>query len=210
MIETPGVQSVPGRRSYGSTPDAFDRFATSRAAQITAFVWGFAEATFLFLVPDVFLTFIAVRALKPAMRGTLLALAGALTGGAIMYAFGLRAPGSARAFLDYVPGITSELVARVERQVQDAGLVAVLLGPSKGIPYKIYAVEWGARAGDFATFMLISIPARYTRFFLTSIGANLIARAVAPWTGRRARIEVALYAFLWVAFYSFYFARFGF
>jgi hypothetical protein len=98
----------------------------------------------------------------------------------------------------------------VDRQLEATGLLAVLLGPSKGIPYKIYAVEWGARTGDFLAFMLISIPARYIRFFLTALGANLIARVLAPWTGRRTIVEVPLYVFFWVAFYSFYFVRFGF
>ena len=209
-MKLPATESRAGQKSPSATTSALDRFASSRGAQVIAFAWGFAEATLFFLVPDVFVTLIAIRALKPALRATLLALAGALAGGAIMYAFGLEAPGSARVFLDYVPGISSELVARVERQVGDGGLLAVLLGPAKGIPYKIYAVEWGARGGDLVTFLLISIPARYARFVLTAIGARFMARVLAPLTGRRTKVEVLLYAFFWVAFYSFYFARLGF
>jgi membrane protein YqaA with SNARE-associated domain len=174
-----------------------------------AFVWGLAEATFFFIVPDVFLTLIAVRSLRLALKGTLFALSGALIGGALMYTLGREAPEEARSLLDYVPGISSRLIARVEAEVRDAGLVAILIGPTRGIPYKLYAAEWGARRGDFLTLMLISIPARYVRFFLLAVGARVAARLLKPWTQARVSVESALHAAFWAAFYSYYFARFG-
>jgi membrane protein YqaA with SNARE-associated domain len=106
-----------------------------------------AEAIFFFLVPDVLLTLIAARALRPAIKATLAALAGALVGGAMMYAFGSNAPDKAKAFLDYIPAISPQLIERVVFEIDQHGLMAVMLGPIKGIPYKIYAVEWGLVAG---------------------------------------------------------------
>jgi membrane protein YqaA with SNARE-associated domain len=176
---------------------------------VLAFAWGLAEATFFFIVPDVLLTLIACRALRPALKATLAALVGALLGGAIMYAFGLRAPETARIFLDNVPAISPDLITRVTSQVSKSGLMAVLLGPIKGIPYKIYAVEWGSREGSFAAFMLISIPARYVRFLLASVIARAIARLIGPLTHHRASIELLILAVVWIAFYGYYFAHFG-
>ena len=191
------------------TSFSFDRFLASRAALWFAFAWGIAEASFFFIVPDVLLTLIACRAFKPALKATLAALAGALVGGVLMYAFGLRSQDEARAFLDYVPAINSNLIERVARQINEHGLIAVIIGPLKGIPYKIYAVEWGAQGRSLIDFLLISIPARYIRFFLAAVVVRLIARVIEPVTRRRAGIEILVVAGLWVAFYGFYFSRFG-
>jgi membrane protein YqaA with SNARE-associated domain len=188
---------------------ALDEFASSRAMLVLAFAWGLSEATFFFIVPDVLLTLIACRALKPAIRATAVALIGALAGGALMYAFGGRQPDSARLFLDHVPAISSELINRVAGQIAESGLPAVLLGPLKGIPYKIYAVEWGAQNKSLIAFLLISIPARYVRFFLASVAARVIAKLLEPITHHRAVTEISVLAFIWVAFYSYYFAHFG-
>jgi membrane protein YqaA with SNARE-associated domain len=191
------------------TSFSFDRFLASRAALWVAFAWGIAEASFFFIVPDVLLTLIACRAFKPALKATLAALAGALVGGVLMYAFGMRSPDEARAFLDYVPAINSNLIERVARQINEHGLIAVMIGPLKGIPYKIYAVEWGAQGRSLIGFLLISIPARYIRFFLAAVVARLIARVIEAVTERRTNIEILVIASLWIAFYGFYFLRFG-
>jgi membrane protein YqaA with SNARE-associated domain len=192
-----------------SIRSALDDFASSRAALAPAFAWGLAEATFFFIVPDVLLTLIACRGLRPAMRATGTALLGALAGGAVMYVFGRREPDSARAFLDHVPAISPALITRVTTQISESGLMAVLLGPLKGIPYKIYAVEWGARNGSFIALLVISIPARFVRFFLASVAARGIARLIEPLTDHRAAIEISILAVIWVAFYCYYFAHFG-
>jgi membrane protein YqaA with SNARE-associated domain len=188
---------------------ALDNFAASRAVLALAFGWGLAEATFFFIVPDVLLTLIACRSIRLALRASMAALLGALVGGAIMYAFGARVPNDARVFLDNVPAISPSLITRVTEQASESGLLAVLIGPLKGIPYKIYAVEWGARGGSFIGFLLISIPARSIRFMLASMVARGIARAIQPLTDHRGVIEVSILTMIWVAFYSFYFARFG-
>ncbi|MCI0490169.1 MAG: hypothetical protein L0229_26545 [Blastocatellia bacterium] len=190
-------------------PSALDRFVRGRGAAALAFVWGMTEATFFFLVPDVILTLLACRAIRPALKGTVAALAGALIGGSIMYGFGLYAPEGARAFLDHVPAISPDLIASVEAQIDRRGLYAVMLGPLRGTPYKIYAVEWGAQGRSFAGFLLISIPARYVRFLLSALIARAIARLIEPLTHTSARVEILILALVWIAFYSFYFARFG-
>lgn len=187
-----------------------DDFASRHATLALAFAWGLAEATFFFIVPDVLLTLIACRALRPAVKATIAALAGALVGGALMFAFGASATATARGFLDHVPGISPWLITQVASQIDERELLAVLFGPIKGIPYKIYAVEWGARRGNVAAFLLISIPARYLRFILSALVARGIARLAEPVTQHRAAVEVSILAAIWIVFYGFYFSRFGF
>ena len=196
-------------RSNQQSPSQLDRFVSSVAAIATAVTAGLAEATLFFIVPDVLLTLLACRALRPALKATVAALAGAMIGGAIMCALGGGSPDYARSLLDHVPGINPSLISSVETQIREQGLIAMMLGPIKGIPYKIYAVEWGARRGSFFSFLLASIPARGTRFLLAAAGARAIARLIEPLTRHRARTEMLLLALFWVVLYSFYFARFG-
>ena len=79
------------------------------------------------------------------------------------------------------------------------GLAAILLGPLRGTPYKIYAVEWGAMHASFAGFLLISIPARYLRFLASVLIASAARRFVRSWALTCA----------WAAFYAYYFWRLG-
>ena len=83
------------------------------------------------------------------------------------------------------------------------------LGPVRGTPYKIYAVEWGARGGSVPAFLLVSVPARWLRFVLTTVAAAGAMRVLAPWTGRSARVELTLVALAWAGVYAVYFAHFG-
>jgi hypothetical protein len=176
---------------------------------MVAFAWGVAEAIFFFIVPDVWLTLIATRSLRSAMKATIVALAGALAGGALVVVFAHASPEAAHTFLLHIPGINAHLLERVAGQVDEHSLLAVLIGPLKGIPYKIYAVEWGRRGGGLGEFLLISIPARWLRFAIAVVIARIVVRLIEPLTHRRAGIEGLLLAVIWVAFYTFYFARFG-
>ncbi len=49
--------------------------------KLTSLIWGFAEATFFFIVPDVLLTLIALKNWRLATRACLWSLGGALIGG---------------------------------------------------------------------------------------------------------------------------------
>lgn len=187
---------------------ALDRFVNSRQATGVAFAWGLAEATFFFIVPDLLLSLVGCRTIRPAIRATIAALAGAIAGGVLMYALGATRPDATLKFLDCVPAISPALIESVASQIDERGLWVVMTGPLKGIPYKIYAVEWGARGGSLAGFLFISIPARYIRFFLSAIAARGIAHLLRRWTGRRVSIEILILAGVWIGFYSFYFSRF--
>jgi membrane protein YqaA with SNARE-associated domain len=186
-----------------------DQLVTGWAALATAFAWGLAEAIFFFIVPDVLLTLIATRSLRSAMKATIAALAGALIGGALMVVFAYLSPDAAYVLLLHIPGINAHLLEQVAGQVGERGLLAVLIGPLKGIPYKIYAAEWGTREGALFSFLLISIPARWLRFALAAIVTRIIVRLIEPLTRHRASIEWSLLTIIWAAFYIFYFARFG-
>jgi hypothetical protein len=164
-----------------------------------AWGWALAEATFFFLVPDVYLTVVALRSLRAGLKAAAAALAGALIGGSLMYFWGLYSPHMALVFLSHIPGIHDPLIARAGTQLEGRGLVAMLLGPLQGMPYKIYAVQWGVLHGSWGAFLLVSVPARGGRFLLSVLVPFALRRFARPW----------ILACAWTAFYAYYFWKFG-
>jgi membrane protein YqaA with SNARE-associated domain len=62
-------------------------FAGSTLALMIAFLWGFSEAVWFFIIPDIFLTLIALFSLKRALVAMVWTILGAMLGGAILYWF---------------------------------------------------------------------------------------------------------------------------
>lgn len=169
-----------------------------------AALWGFAEATLFFIVPDVLLSWVALSDWREALRGCLLALGGALAGGLLMYAWGAADGAAAARVVEQVPAIGVDLLARVRGELAQQGAWAILFGPLSGTPYKTYAVQaHGAGVGAWA-FLLASVPARGLRFMLVALLAGAIARVALPDLGLAGRSLA--WGGAWIAFYTFYFA----
>lgn len=166
-----------------------------------AAAWGFAEATLFFLVPDVYLSRVALHSLPRALRDCLWALLGALVGGALMYGWGTAAPLSAEAALARVPAVAEEDLVRVREELREHGWSALFLGPLTGTPYKIYAVEAARLERGLLPLLAVSVPARLLRFVLvTLLAAGLTA---APGLRRLSpTASNALHALAWTLFYA--------
>ncbi len=170
-----------------------------------AALWGFAEATLFFLVPDVWLSALALSDLRTALKACVSALVGALAGGVLMFAWGAWDPGSALSCLDRLPAIFPAMLERVDVEVRARGASALLTGPWGGIPYKIYAVQSGRRGVSLVGFLLWSVPGRLVRFVLvTLLAAGLCRLMPKAWTVSRRTLW---HAAAWVTFYSVYFLR---
>ena len=107
---------------------------------ILAFLWGLFEATFFFLIPDMIITLIAIHGFKEGLDASLLALAGALIGGCMMYFFAIYRSEKARKFVRRVPAVSDKMLDNVEESLASKGLVAMIIGPIRGIPYKAFAI----------------------------------------------------------------------
>lgn len=127
----------------------------------------------------------------------------------MLFACAAARPDMLHSLLLGVPAINTELVAQVQTQIATHGLTALLIGPLKGIPYKIYAVVLGEESHDYWRFLLVSIPARYMRFLLSALAARGLAWLLQRWTARRVEVELTVLLALWLEFYCFYFNRFG-
>lgn len=169
-----------------------------------AALWGVAEATLFFIVPDVLITFAVVR--LGLRRGSMLAVvaaASAALAGIGMWAWGHADPASARHAMLLVPAIGPDLLARAARELAQGWPFHLVTGAMTGVPYKLYAVEAGARGLDPVLFIPMSFVARLTRFALTA-AAMAFGRAVLLRLNRPKLVTPA-WALAWFATYAFYF-----
>lgn len=175
--------------------------------EVLAALWGLAEATLFFIVPDVLLSGLALRQpMRRVIRMCLWALGGALLGGLLMYGWGWFAPISVLGVLREIPAIDLALCEAVMRQLREDGLIALFIGPLTGTPYKIYAAMAGALALNPWLFFALSIPARLLRFVAVAGLVKLICR---QWPGLPLRWRLGLWAAGWLGFYGWYFSRFS-
>lgn len=171
---------------------------------LLSFIWGFFEATVFFIIPDVVLTFIAIHGFTAGLNGSLIALAGALLGGTFMYVYAERDFSRAYLLVSKVPSVGEKMLDDVEQSMMKKGIIAMITGPIRGIPYKIFAIYAPKVNIRFISFLLASIPARFTRFFLTSmiawLLANVLFEALPMW------IKYSVWGIVWIIVYCIYFS----
>ena len=173
-----------------------------------AALWGVAEATVFFIVPDVLLSYAARDDVKKGITACLYSLIGALIGGSIMYVWGMWQQETASLVLDYIPAINPMMIESVKSQLSSQGVLAMFLGPITGTPYKIYAAQAGAQNLSFWLFMLVTIPARLIRFVLVTTFFHYLLRVIANLAGAKYKLRILILS--WVLFYSSYFYVLGF
>lgn len=172
------------------------------AVNFIAFVWGLAEATLFFIVPDVALSITALKGVDIGLVACLYALAGALTGGMIMFYWGQADIGKVTRILIRIPAIRPKDIEKVRSDLYKSGLLAVLFGPILGIPYKIYAA-YAHLITSIYYFLLISIPARAVRFILLTFLTPYMINRFLPDAPYKLQVQAVL--ILWATFYFVYF-----
>jgi membrane protein YqaA with SNARE-associated domain len=170
---------------------------------IVAALWGFAEATLFFLVPDIWLTAVALwRGLGPALRAAGWAIAGATAGGALMHAWGSTDPAQAMAAIESLPAISPAMIESSREALIEHGLLQLFVGSMTGTPYKIFAAASPAADIPLILLLLVSIPARAIRFVAAILMARAIDRALTAYLSLRSRL-LCLAGF-WILFYAGY------
>lgn len=150
----------------------------NRGLNILAALWGFAEATLFFIVPDVLLSWLGLRDRRSAIVASGYALAGALLGGLLMYSWGVRDLVAARAYLAMLPGVDFALLDKARHQLHAFGVLALFKGALGGVPYKTYAIQAAAEGVGLMLFLVVSVFARWLRFVLVIFATRWIVRSV--------------------------------
>lgn len=165
-----------------------------------AFGWGVAEATVFFIIPDVFLSYVAVR--RGWRRGLALcvvATGGAMLGGLAAYLWGMLHYDSAVAVFERLPAVDAAMIEAVRGEIANRGVVATLFGPIQGQPYKLYAAASGDTGAGWAALMAITVPARIVRFAITAFAAGWLRERTARWLSERTALGI--WAFFWMIVY---------
>jgi membrane protein YqaA with SNARE-associated domain len=168
-----------------------------------ALAWGFAEATLFFVVPEVLITCLALDRLRRALTASLLALLGAMAGGALMYWWGTIDHDQALAVVERVPAVSVEMLAEIEASLRERSVLVMIPGAFIGRPYKAYAVQSPSAGITWLPFLLATVPARLIRFLLAAAVTSGLARLAHRWPQRRKR---ALLIAFWVTLYALFWA----
>ena len=177
-----------------------------RIWSLAALVWGAAEGFLFFVVPDVLISYVALRrGLRAGVIACFLAAVGAGLGGAAMYGWSARDPAAARAAVAAVPAVSDAMIAGAETGMdRDGWLVAALKGPVTSTPYKVYAMLAPARDAGLFAFAVADLPVRLPRFLLAAIAWALVGRLA------RGRIDrrwvLTGFTAWWLVFYGWFWA----
>lgn len=184
---------------------------------LSALAWGFAEGVFLFLVPDVLLSFLALRGWRHALLSTLAVVVGAAVAATYLYStlhqYGEAYARTLRVFWEHLPGFRPAMQELAAQHLRDGGARGFTYGPSSGIPYRLYVVEaW--RAGIPLRDVLLWTPiARLERIALAPLAVLALRTFVLGWLLPRAgnlsplkatRFLAGLIALYWVLLYVWY------
>ncbi|WP_026869026.1 hypothetical protein [Inquilinus limosus] len=184
---------------------------------LLAFLWGVAEASLFFVVPDVPVSLIALaRGWQAGLRAAVAAAAGAAVGGAALAVFATYAPETALAMVEAVPAISPAMIERLQGLMAGAGSAAglagvLILASLTGVPFKIAAASAPALGIPAWELALLTPLVRLPRFVaLAAAGAAL--HALTPALPRRiqpVRVRLLLAALGWSAFYGGYWSKVG-
>ena len=169
-----------------------------------ASAWGFAEATLFFIVPDVWLSYLALKNLRRALIACVWTLLGALLGGALLYTWARYHEANAVEWVGEVPGVGSAMLRESEAMLREQGVWALFPGMVRGMPYKTFVVAAPRTGIDLLALLAVTVPARLLRFALVSVVTHWIAnRPLVKWSDRARILTLASF---WVAFYAVYFS----
>ena len=101
-----------------------------------------------------------------------------------------------------VPFVRDVMFSKVQQDFDSYGAKTLLVGPTQGIPYKVYAVEAPGQCAMLA-FLLVSIPARLERLMLSWILFSAVGFGLRKLRSLPA-VAVMFHAGYWIIVYVYY------
>lgn len=190
-----------------TTPASFLSALRSRDALI-GLLWGLAEGTVFFLVPDVWISRVALRHPSRTAGVILATLIGSLLAGALFYPLAVANAAMMKELVNAVPFVTDAMFPKVAGDFEAYGIWAAVMGPLDGTPYKIYAVlapEYAA----YLAFLLTTIPARLGRYLLIALPFALVGVYGRRYFIRWPWLATAIHLAVWVGVYAIYWSAIG-
>ena len=182
----------------GSQPGAWlDRFGVVGSA-----IWGFAEATLFFVVPDVMVGAVGLLRPRKVVLAALAAVGGALVGGTVLYLVARGTGPGLRDVMHGIPTITLSMLEEARRGLVEHGGVAML--QSQWIPYKLFVTEWGLLGWDLVALLGWTIVDRSSRILVVGLGAAVLGILMRRPIGAHPVLWSTAYLVAWAGFYAWY------
>jgi hypothetical protein len=167
------------------------------------FLWGFAEGTLFFIVPDLILSWASLSGVRCGIKIFGAILAGAVIGGLCLYSWALWRPDSARSAVASVPFVRARMFDKVEEDYRTHGVSGIFYTLGTGIPYKVYAVLAPPITSP-TTWAFITVAARFERMALSWLIPTFLGWSLRLWIRSHQRLTVALWLGFWVVTYAIY------
>ncbi len=193
------MTAPPFRRPFAR----LEALARGRGGLLLVGGWGFAEAVFLPIVPDVALGLLALVVPRrlPALFGAV--VVGALAGSAVMYSLSLAAPDAVAAALLALPAIPQSMLTNAQAAVADGGLLSMTLQPP-GTPLKVYTWAWAVDANGPVGLAGAIVVNRIARILPGAIGLAVLGHVAPGFLRRHNRLVLAAYAAFYMVAYAVY------
>jgi membrane protein YqaA with SNARE-associated domain len=156
--------------------EKWEAFCSSSKGLTVMFLWALAEAIFWPIIPDGLLFPMAIGRRTQYWKLLGVAILGSTLGGIAIYLFSYFLPEMARSILPHMPVIQAFMIEKVSIALDQQGAMAFWTQPWSGIPFKVFAMEGGARGINPFRALSLSIIARGVRMFISSIIPWLLAR----------------------------------
>jgi hypothetical protein len=167
------------------------------------FLWGFAEGTLFFIVPDLVLSWASLASAKCGIKILGSILAGAVLAGLCMYMWAIWQPNAAHSAVASVPFVRARMFDKVQDDYRSHGVTGIFYTLGTGIPYKVYAVL----APPITTpgmWALVSVLARLERVALSWLVPTFLGWFLKRWIRNHQRLTAALWLAFWVVSYAIY------
>ena len=180
-------------------------FGTNWKSWLIAFLWGLFEGLFFFIIPDIYLSFIALFSFRGGIVCLGFTLLGSLVSATIIFSLSPFVGDFFHKILLIIPGVSDSMINTVSIGLQNHGVRSLVEGPLSGIPYKIYSVEAAIQHLPFFQYILWSIPARLERMLPVTILTFILGYFFRKNIEKNVKFWVAGFIILWIFIYIKYF-----
>jgi hypothetical protein len=189
-------------------PELIRRLAQDeRLARHAGFWWGLAEGLFFFIVPDVYISFAALFAVRAGVISWIASIVGSLVAVCLIYVFSTMPGVEYSHFLSMIPGISDRLIDQVRSTMASQGLPYTPFLVFGGVPLKVYAGLAFSLGLPLGTVLLWTAFARTVRLAPSFSGAAVTRLVFRRSIDAHPTAWCALLAGFWCLFYLFYFIR---
>jgi hypothetical protein len=183
--------------------------AGSPVALLIGAVWGFAEATLFFIVPDVWLGFVAIFARRWAGGVVVAAIVGAAIGSVVLWYWSLASGPVVSRLLLELPGLNEVDLVQARGALVSQGAPAIAFAWLQAVPIKVYVHEAALVGVPLADVLAYVAFNRLVRLGLVVALAAVVGRVLETMIRARAAVAVVGYVVLWLGLYAAYYALHG-